>query len=120
MKAAIHPHGFNQIAIDYNHRISLTKGWDRFIAFATAQEKNRFTWTAVSVLGHGTVLTIGTFAAVVLTGNLLFLLAPTCLTMAMVLVVNLVGLPTKYTIPVFFLSVLIDLIIVATALALWI
>ncbi|HMI78084.1 MAG TPA: hypothetical protein VK484_04790 [Ferruginibacter sp.] len=56
---------------------------------------------------------------VILTGNSFVLLTATCLSMAMVLVVNLAALPAKYIIPVFFFSLLADVVITATALVLW-
>ncbi len=93
--------------------------WTRFIAWAAAQEENRFLWVALSLFGHGTVFTIITFMIVLFTGGQFFLLGLTCFTMALVLIVNLAALPTKYTIPAFFLSLLIDFAIIATALLTW-
>ena len=119
MKAVIYPG--QQLSRTYNvpaKTFSLTAIWHKFIAYASAQENNRLLWSAISIFGHGTIFTIATLAVVILTGNLFFLMAATCLTMTMVLIVNLAALPTKYTIPVLLASVFIDLLIIATAVAL--
>ena len=98
---------------------SISAAWHKLIAYAEAQEERRFLWAAISLLGHGTFFTIGTMAVVLFTGNNFVLLTVTCLSMAMVLVVNLAALPTKYVVPVFFLSLLADIVVIVTAVALW-
>lgn len=120
MKALTHPGQYSAARNSYRNPFSFSATWHQFITWASGQEENRFTWSAISILGHGTIFTVGTFITVMLTGNLLFLLLPTCLNMTMMLVVNLAALPTKYIIPCFFLSLLVDLVIIATALALWV
>ena len=108
-----------------NHRyltrpsFSLSAAWHKLIAYAEAQEERRFLWAAISLLGHGTFFTIGTMAVVLFTGTNFALLTVTCLSMAMVLVVNLAALPTKYIVPIFFLSLLADIVVIVTAVALW-
>lgn len=92
--------------------------WARFIEFAEKQEFNRLLWLALGVLGHGTVFTIGTMAVVLMNGAVFPLVAITCFSMVMVLVVNLAALPTKITLPVFALSLLIDLAVIVTAIML--
>jgi hypothetical protein len=121
MKAITHPaqayaRPRNSTAVPH---FSLSAAWHKLIAYAESQQEKRLLWSAISVLGHGTIFTIATFATVILTGNDFYLLAATCLTMSMVLVVNLAALPTKYTIPIFFFSLLTDIIIMVTALGLW-
>ena len=118
MKAVIY-HG-QQLSRTYNvpaKTFSLADLWKKIIDYSAAQENNRLLWSAISIFGHGTIFTIGTLATVILTGNLFFLMVATCLTMTMVLVVNLAALPTKYTVPILFASVFIDLLIIATAVA---
>jgi len=121
MKTLTH-HGLTQNHTGYSTvpGYSISAAWNKLIAYAEAQEERRFLWAAISLLGHGTLFTIGTMVIVILTGNDLLLLTATCLTMAMVLVVNLAALPTKYIIPIFFFSLLADIIIIITATALWI
>lgn len=98
---------------------SLSVAWHKLIAYAESQEEKRFAWAAISLLGHGTCFTVATMSIVMLTGNSFALLVATCLSMAMVLVVNLAALPTKYIIPVFFFSLFADIVIITAALVLW-
>lgn len=119
MKAINPPSPFSNLVSNLRP-LNLAATWNKFLAWAGGQEENRFIWSAVSILGHGTIFTVATLITVMLTGNLIFLLLPTCLNMTMMLVVNLAALPTKYIIPCFFLSIMVDLVVVATALALWV
>ena len=75
-------------------------------------------WLAFGVLGHGTLFTIATMAVVLMTGPVFPLLAITCFSMVAVLIVNLAAMPTKITIPVFALSLLVDLAVIITAIML--
>ena len=92
--------------------------WREFIDYAEGQQDKRLFWAAVGILGHGTIFTIVTLAAVMLLGNNLFLYAIACFNMTMVVVINLAALPTKYTIPLFILSLFIDLSVIITAIVL--
>ena len=89
----------------------------RFFNWTKEQEKNRLLWLAIAVAGHGCVLTIITMFAVLFTGNHFIFWPFAIAAMAMTLIVNLAAMPTKITIPVFFLSVLIDVVIIALCLA---
>jgi len=92
--------------------------WKQFIEFSDRQEYNRLGWVVAGILGHGTIFTIATLAAVTLMGNIFVLYIIACCAMVMVVVVNLAALPTKYTVPVFFLSLLIDFGVIITAIIL--
>jgi hypothetical protein len=102
----------------YNDTHSIKSLWSQFIDYADKQQSKRLLWAAIGILGHGTIFTILTFATVLLLGNDITLLAITCFTMTMVVVVNLAALPTKYTVPIFFLSLLIDLGVIISAIVL--
>lgn len=92
--------------------------WKKFINWCEGQEKNRFGWLAASITLHGCVLTIITMFAIISTGNH-FIFWPFAIgAMGFTLVVNLSAMPTRITIPVFFLSVLIDLVIIASCMTL--
>ena len=94
-------------------RISL---WKKFINWADGQEENRFGWTAFAIAGHGCVFTIITSLMVLFTGNH-FIFWPFVIgAMAACVVVNLAAMPTKIAIPVFFFSLLMDLVIIAICL----
>jgi hypothetical protein len=97
---------------------SITKPtlWKRLIQWAEGQEKNRFGWTAGILAGHGCVTTILTVFAILLTGNQ-FIFWPIAIgAMAACVITNLAAMPTKITIPVFFVSLLVDLIIITICL----
>ena len=91
--------------------------WSRFINWTDKQEEHRFGWTATAIAGHGCVITIITVAMIVLAGNP-FILWPFAIgAMAICLVTNLAAMPTRIIIPVLFLSILIDIVIIAICIA---
>ncbi len=91
--------------------------WKRFIQWADGQEEYRFGWTAGILAGHGCVATVLTTAAIVFTGNN-FIFWPFAIgAMAVCVITNLAALPTRITIPVFFFSLLVDLVIIVICIA---
>ncbi len=86
--------------------------WKRFIAWADGQEKNRFFWLSLAVFGHSCIITMITGLTIALTGNHFIYWPFAIAAIVMSLVSNLAGLPTKITIPIFFLSVLIDIVVI--------
>jgi len=103
----------------YTHSMSTTQIslWRKFIDWCNSQEKYRLGWLAAAITLHGCVLTIFTMFAVVLAGNH-FIFWPFIIGgMGITLVVNLAAMPTKITIPVFFFSVLVDLLIIISCIA---
>ena len=106
-----------QHSISHSYETRQVSIWKKFINWCDGQEKNRFGWLAASLTLHGCVLTIMAMFAVILAGNH-FIFWPFIIGgMGITLIVNLAAMPTKITIPVFFLSVLIDLIIIASCIA---
>jgi hypothetical protein len=89
-----------------------TSPWKRFMAFSEGQQENRLLWLGVALAGHGCILTPLTVMAVLLAGTNLFLFVLALVAMGMSLVTNLAAMPTKVTIPIFFLSILIDIAII--------
>jgi len=103
----------------YHQHIESTKlsVWKKFINWCDSQQKYRLGWMIVTITLHGCVLTIFTMFAVILAGNH-FIFWPFVIgAMGITLFTNLVALPTKITIPVFFASVLIDLVIIISCIA---
>jgi len=99
----------------YAHPLTTTSKlslWKKFITWCDGQEKYRLGWLAAALSLHGCVLTILTMFAVVLAGNHFIFWPFTIAAMTMTLLVNLAAMPTRITIPVFFLSVVIDLMII--------
>jgi len=89
----------------------------RFVTWCKGQEKHRLGWLAVIIAGHGCVLTPITLFAIILSGNSMVFWSMAIAAMGMSLITNLAALPTKITIPVFFLSVVIDLVIIASCIS---
>jgi hypothetical protein len=91
--------------------------WKKFITWCTGQEKYRLGWLAAAITVHGCILTILTMFAVILAGNH-FIFWPFVIgAMGITLIVNLAAMPTKITIPVFFISVFVDLVIIVSCIA---
>ena len=80
------------------------------------QKENRLLWVGIVLAGHGCIITPLTVMAVLLAGTNLFLFMLAIVAMMMALVTNLAALPTRITIPLFFLSVLIDIVIFISTL----
>jgi hypothetical protein len=98
----------------YTARVS---AWKKFINWCDSQEKYRLGWLAAAFTLYGCVLTIFTMFAVILAGNH-FIFWPFVIgAMGMTVVVNLAAMPTKITIPVFFFSVLVDVVIIISCIA---
>ena len=104
------------IAGTYTHRISKPSLYTTFMNWCNNQQHNRLLWLGIALMGHGCILTPLTVVAALLAGTNLVLFTLATAAMAMVLVVNLAALPTRITIPVFILSIFIDLgIVIASA-----
>ncbi|RYF89962.1 MAG: hypothetical protein EOO00_09470 [Chitinophagaceae bacterium] len=88
----------------------------RFFDWCQTQEPNRYGWLAVIIAIHGCVLAPITVLVVAAGDNSMVLWAMAIGSMAMALVTNLAAMPTRITIPVFFLSVMIDFAIIGIAL----
>ncbi len=89
----------------------------KFMAWCKTQEENRLLWLGVIILGHGCVLTPLTVFFVLSSGNSMLSWALVMTAMVMCLVTNLAALPMKITLPIFFLSVAIDLIVIIMAIS---
>lgn len=81
------------------------------------QQPNRLLWLGVALAGHGCILTPITVLAVLLAGANFFLFMLAMVAMGIALITNLAALPTKYTIPAFLLSIVIDIVIVIATLS---
>ncbi len=102
-----------------NYSIEKKKGIvTRFLNWCQQQEENRLAWLAGTLTAHGCILTPLTVLFVVLAGNNPVFWPLVIGAMGMCLVVSLAALPTKITIPVFFLSILVDLVVIANCIAL--
>ena len=89
----------------------------RFLEWCDRQEATRLGWTAAIITLHGCFLTPLTVATIVLTSNNMVLWGIAIAAMGVSLITNLSALPTRITIPVFILSVLIDVSVIITCLS---
>jgi hypothetical protein len=101
----------------YAHNQERVSLLNRFLNWSNNQQGNRLLWLGVILAFHGCILTPLTVMAVLLGGNSLTLFMIAIVAMGMSLVTNLAAMPTKITIPVFGLSLLMDLVIVGIAVA---
>ena len=114
MQTAIQPTFSNT----HIHTIQHPSVFKKFISWCTGQDANRYGWLGAALVAHGCVLTPFTMFAIVLSGNNIVFWLCAIVAMMATLVVNLAALPTKYTIPVFLFSILIDVtLIIACASA---
>jgi hypothetical protein len=91
--------------------------FSKFITWSDTQQGNRLLWLGLILCLHGCILTPLTVMAVLLAGTNLILFMVTIVAMGISLVSNLAAMPTKITIPLFVLSIIIDLVVVGFALA---
>jgi hypothetical protein len=87
-----------------------------FIHWCKTQEKNRLLWLAVILAGHACIVTPLTLMFVMVSGNSMFFWVLVIAAMTMALVTNLAALPTKITIPVFLLSLVIDIVVIVNCI----
>ena len=92
----------------------------KFIAWCNLQQKNWFLWLGIALMaGIGTVLPLTLFAVICGADNNFTLWIIVCVINVPVLVVNLAGQPTKVTLPSLFFAWLIDAIVIAYCLFLF-
>ena len=96
--------------------IQQTNMISRFMDWARNEEPNRMGWAAFALMAHGSVITPLTVALIFISGNFFPFWILATLAMAVTVIVNLAALPTRYTIPVFFLSILTDLVVIISCL----
>lgn len=100
------------ISTTYSGTASSTSLWVRFMNYCKGQEKNRLLWLGVILAAHGCILTPITVMVTLLAGPNFALFMTGMVAMGIALVTNLAAMPTKYTIPAFALSVLMDVVII--------
>ena len=105
---------YSSVYAEEKSRVSVFK---KFLTWCDGQEKNRLGWLAGALGAHGCILTPITMFAIVLGGNSIYMWFAAIIAMMMVLVTNLAAMPTKYTIPTFFFSVLVDVTIILSCVS---
>ncbi len=89
----------------------------KFLDWCKEQEDDRLLWLSVIITCHVVIITPLTVLLIVCSGNSLFLWSMAIVGMAMSLVVNLAALPAKIIIPLLFLSIAIDLVVITACIA---
>jgi hypothetical protein len=100
------------IATSYSEKTSKVSVINQFLNWCNAQDRNRLLWLGIALSAHGCIITPITIMAVLLAGTNLFLFVLTMIAMGAVLVTNLAAMPTKITLPVLIISILIDIAII--------
>jgi hypothetical protein len=97
------------LTVERKHRSIITQ----FISWCKGQEENRLAWLAVTLTVHGCVLSPATVLLIASGNNSIALWGMAIGAMCMTLVTNLSAMPTRITIPVFFLSIIIDILAIS-------
>src|SRR5271156_5071191 len=84
----------------------------RFTNWCETQENNHMLWTGTSLAIHGCFLTPITLFAVIFSGIHTWMLALTAVSIMLTLVVTLAALPMKNAIPVFAISLFINISVI--------
>lgn len=87
----------------------------KFIHWCNGQQEHRLLWLGLALGVHGCFFAPLTILIIGITGFSFPLIMIALSAMAMALIVNLAALPTKITVPVLILSVLVDLAVIAIA-----
>ena len=107
-------HTLGNLVIPVEHKKNIVQ---KFLAWCESQNENRIAWLAIALAGHGCVITPITMFFIMMAGNN-FVYWPLAMgAMTMCVIVNLAAMPTKITIPLFVLSLVIDLVIIANCVA---
>ena len=104
-------------SISFVQKETKATAFSRFMTWCEGQEKYRFGWLAAALSVHGCALTPITLFAIILAGTNIIFFVLALVAMGMALVTNLAAMPTKVTIPVFFLSIVIDIAIIISCVA---
>ncbi|MDP9040678.1 MAG: hypothetical protein M3N30_01775 [Bacteroidota bacterium] len=112
MLTAIH----RPLAISHESAGSLRSLGNKFLNWSADQQENRLGWQGIGFLALGCFFTPLTVLIIYLSGANPLLIIAALIAMEITLVTNLSTMPTKITIPGFFLGVVTDIsIIVACA-----
>ena len=84
----------------------------RFFSWAAAEdEKRHIGWIGITVMTMASGIFPLTMYIIMINGGSFGLIMGALVALAIVVVTNLAALPTKYTIPFFFLAILIDVVV---------
>ncbi|SRR5258706_7950631 len=110
MGTAIHNYSHSYSS---EHHVPL---WAKFIHWCEGQQENSLAWLAASLLIHGCIFVPMTVVSIAMSGNNFVLVAVALGAMILSITVNLATIPTKITLPVFFFTLIVDVIIIIACL----
>lgn len=88
----------------------------RFFKWAAGEDEERHIgWVGVTVTVMTAICFPLTMSVILLNGAVFGLIIPAMVSLVLVVITNLAALPTKYTIPFFFLAILIDLVVIGVS-----
>lgn len=103
--------------IEQTHSEQASSVLTRFFRWSKDQQPRQFLWLGIALAGHGCVVTPITIFFVYLAGMNFALFMVALFSMTAALIVNLSAMPTRITIPVLLASVVVDILVIITALA---
>ncbi len=106
-----------RIITDNISRIAHPSIITRFSNWCKGQEKNRLGWLGAILAIHGCVVTPITLFAIILSGTFLPFYIAAIVAMGAAVVTNLAAMPTRIAIPVFILSLVIDIAIIISCVS---
>jgi len=110
MSTVIHdyPHSYTEA-----HHVSL---WKKFIHWCSKQEENRLGWLAASFIVHGCIFVPMTIMIIAASGNNFVFIALALGAMIVAITASLADLPTRISLPVFFFTLALDILIIISRL----
>ncbi|HZX58589.1 MAG TPA: hypothetical protein VFE54_07675 [Mucilaginibacter sp.] len=112
MAYSISNHAANYM--DYQPASRNPSALTRFFNWAAREDQSHHIgWVGATVIAMGGVFFPGTMAVIGFNGGSFGLIIAAMIAFVVVVVTNLAALPTKYTIPLFFLAVLADIVVMA-------
>ncbi|HET7002724.1 MAG TPA: hypothetical protein VFI33_15475 [Puia sp.] len=103
------------IAMHHESRRSFWLQMNEFLSWSSNQQENRLGWQGISLLAFSCFLTPLSILMISLSGANMFLIMTVLVAMEVNLVANLITMPTKITIPAFFLTALTDLVVIVVS-----
>ena len=100
----------------YQYHMSVSKKsiFSRFIQWAADQEKdNHIGWVGATVTSMTAVFFPLTMVIILYNGSGFGLIIAAMVSLVLVVVTNLAAMPTKYTIPAYFIGIMIDIVAIA-------
>jgi len=111
MQQAISTKDIRSMSNSYSHKRGVLSS---FLEWCSGQEKNRFLWLGVSLMGSiATALPLTLLAIVFGANNEFALWVIACAANVPVLIINLAAQPVKYSLIVMFTAWIVDLLIIA-------